>query len=281
MTYSIDSSDRFEYLLGKAIDGTITDEENNDLYDCLENPDVTTRFCYLEKAVELGYKYSYCPLGRAFLLGEGCEKSFEKARYWLEKSIENGMGGATLLGDCYRLGKEVAMNYETAWKYYSMVDCCDADADDECTLDNITIGNVTLGKSSFYLDRSLPVEWWEKEKKKISGDADDFAEMSFLYEKGSERWLFWIQKAADAENIFAMGEMLERLPTQEERNKYVDKILEIAPDYDDVFHCIGIKILKGDYPLDIKKKAADKIELTEYESKDRDLWMDYHTLRDE
>lgn len=277
-----DSENIFENLLKKIAAKSISSDEEDLLCEYFDDrQNSKERFSYLKRAAEAGYCYSFHLLGRAYLFGDGCERSFERACYWLEKSIENGMDGATLLGDCYRMGKEIAKNYEMAWKYYSMVDCYNADTDDEYTLDNISIGDVTLGKPSFGLHHSLPVDWWEFVMTKISGDSSCFAEMSLLYEEDSERWLFWIKKAADAGNIYAMGKVFERLPSQTERIKYFEQIYEITPKFDDDFHYIGIKILKGDYPPEIKEKVVKKIVLDESEKEDMDLLEQYYLFSDD
>lgn len=277
-----DSENIFDNLLKKVVAKSLSLDEEDLLCNYFDDEqDSKERFGHIKKAAEAGYCYSFHLLGRAYLFGEECDKSFEKAQYWLEKSIEKGFEGATLLGDCYRLGKGVAMDYEKAWKYYSKVDCFNPDADDEYTLDNISIGDVTLGKPSFGLNHSLPVDWWEFVMTKISGDSSCFAEMSRLYKEDGERWLFWIKKAADAGDIFAMGKLFERLPTQAERIKYFEQIYEIAPKFDDDFHCIGIKVLKGDYPPEIKEKAVKKIVLDESEKEDMDLLEQYDLFSDD
>lgn len=280
-----DSENIFENLVKKAVAAIMTDsdfnpEEEELFYKFIEDKDSNARFYYNKKAAEAGYLYSFYYVGRAYLFGDGCEKSFEKACYWLGKSIENGQDGATLLGDCYRLGKEVPMDYETAWKYYAKLNYSNLGPDDECTLDEKTIGDVTLGRPSFGLDHSLPVDWWEFVMTKISGDSSCFAEMSWLYKEDSERWLFWIKKAADAGDIFAMGKLFERLPTQDERIKYFEQIFEAAQGYDEAFHDIAKDIIKGDYPPEIKEKAVRKFVPFEYEKKDKELMDKYNCFVD-
>lgn len=278
-----DSENVFDNLLKKVAAKSLSLDEEDLLCDYFDDEqDSKERFGHIKRAAEAGYCYSFNLLGRAYLFGEGCEKSFEKACYWLEKSIENGQDGATLLGDCYRLGKEVPMDYETAWKYYAKLNYFNLGSDDECTLDEKYIGDVTLGRPVLgMLDNSLPVDWWEFVMTKISGDASCFTAMSWFYKEDSERWLFWIKKAADAGDIFAMGKLFERLPTQAERIKYFEQIYEIAPKYDDDFHYIGIKILKGDYPPEIKEKAVKKIILNESEKEDMDLLEEYWLLSED
>lgn len=280
MTQENDSNDRFEYLLERRINETITDEECDDYFDYFDNPDESARFSFLKRAAERGDRCSYYPLGRAFLFGKGCDKSFEKAVFWLEKSIENKEDGAGLLGDCYRLGIEVRKDYESAWKYYKKVDYVRATYDQE-TLDDKYIGNVTLGDLTIgMLDNSLPVEWWEFVMTKIEDSASFFADMSWLYKQDTDRWLYWRTKAAEAGDIGSMEDMLERLTSQAERNEYVERIIELAPDYDPVFHYLGIKIIMGDYPLEIKTKAVQKFELYDNECQDTELFETFYTLLD-
>ncbi len=269
-----DSEKIFDSLLKKiAAKNLSLDEEDllSEFFD--DEQDSKKRFNYIKRAAEAGHRFSFYSLGRAYILGEGCEHSFEKGLFWLKKSIESECDGNTLLGDCYRLGIGTDKNYEIAWEYYSHVKGAELDEteDDHRVFD--------LKSPDTYLD-DIPIDWWEFVMTKIRDDADCFAEMACFYKKDSERWLYWTKKAAEAGNILSMGYLLERLSTQEERNKYVEEIIDIAPAYDEAFHYIGVKVLKGDYPPKTKEKVVSKMVLYEYEKEDKELMEEYYCFVD-
>ena len=268
------SERNFDNLLKKAVTESLTPEEEELFYKFFDDEqDSKAKFNYNKRAAEAGYRFSFYSLGRAYILGEGCEPSFEKGLFWLKKSIESECDGNTLLGDCYRLGIGTDKNYEIAWEYYSHVKEAELDEteDDHRVFD--------LKSPDTYLD-DIPIDWWEFVMTKIRDDADCFAEMACFYKKDSERWLYWTKKAAEAGNILSMGYLLERLSTQEERNKYVEEIIDIAPAYDEAFHYIGVKVLKGDYPPKTKEKVVSKMVLYEYEKEDKELMEEYYCFVD-
>ncbi len=252
MNENNDSKKRFDILLEKVINETASDDEFNELFKYLEHPDLTERFKFLKDAAEKGYILSFYDLGRAYINGEGCEKSFENGRFWLEKSIANGKDGNTILGDCYRLGIEIEKNYETAWEYYSHLGVVE---DDE-TIDGFNARDILEPNGDLIDD--IPADWWEFVSTKTSGDVYSFGTMSMLYKEDTDRWFFWRKKAADAGDFFAAKDMLDRTSDPREQIRYIDRLLSSG---DDIRMSIDVamKVVYGDFPFELQVKAGNVI----------------------
>lgn len=249
-----DSEKQFDILLEKVINEPDLDDEFDKLFEYLEHPNLTKRFEYLKKAAEKGYDLSFFLLGRAYINGEGCEKSFENGKFWLEKSIANGRDGNTLLGDCYRIGTEVEKNYETAWEYYSHLGAVE---DDE-TIDGFNARDILEPNGDIIETKKIPVEWWEFVSTKTPGDVYSFGTMSMLYKEDTDRWFFWRKKAADAGDFFAAKDMLDRTSDLGEQIRYIDRLLSSEDDIR-LSIDIALKVVYGDYPFELQVKAGNVI----------------------
>ena len=274
------SDDRFEYLLSRAIAKTISSEEEDELWDnYFGTTDVEKSFKYFRTAVERSYVKAYYWLGRAFLLGEGCERSNADALHYLNLSIENGEPGHLELGDCYRLGLGVDKNFDIAWEHYSKAD----KYRDEETTDGFRLDDLMLRDSRCEIDMEpsgIPAEWWEFVMAKVPDAVSLFAEMTLFYKKNSDRWLYWIQKAAEQGVAWCMREMLDLTQDDAEKEKYITTILdsEYSDANDWVMEEVARTVIKGNFPEELKDKAAlilfDNDLITPEDEKDNDF-MDH------
>lgn len=126
------SDDRFEYLLSRAIAKTISSEKEDELWDnYFGTTDVEKSFKYFRTAVERSYVKAYYWLGRAFLLGEGCERSNADALHYLNLSIDLKI----ILIDIWR----------TALPRPTAVEC----AGQETSVQNLHVGGALIAFSKY------------------------------------------------------------------------------------------------------------------------------------
>ena len=248
----------FEELLNKAIAGAMSPQAEEEFQDeYLYQIDEAKAFKYLKTATERGYAPAYHELGKSYLLGKGCDESVEQALHYLNLALANGYEGDLELGDCYRLGLGVTRDFETAWKHYSKA-IEERGATNE-TIDDLRLNYLML-RESFDIDVScpnVPAEWWEFAMAKTGEPSAFFARMTVLYENNSERWLCWVQKAAEAGTVWCMKEMLDRIQDDVKRENYAAAIL--SADYaenDWVIEETALDVLAGKYPDALKKQAA-------------------------
>ena len=249
---------RFETLLKDAVAGTITPEAEDELAEeffFAENPEEA--FTYLKTAADRGYTEAYYWLARAYLNGDGCTKSIDQALHYFQLSVATGHQGCLELADCYRLGMGVERNYETAWEYYSRLFFAD-----ECTIDDFRLPDVILRNSECHIDElkesGIPAEWWEFAMTHVDGSPSLFGKMASLYEEKSERWLYWAKKAADGGDVLFMMKMLDVIPNEDDKQKTIAAILasDFTLENDWIIEETARKILAGEYPGELKEKAA-------------------------
>ncbi|MBP1584059.1 MAG: sel1 repeat family protein [Victivallales bacterium] len=270
------SDKRFEYLLGKAIAKTVTYDEDNELFKLYFDTDNQEwNFAHYLQAAKQGYIGAYASLGRAYLLGEGCEQSDDLAVEYLNKSVESGgTWGHGELGDCHRLGKGVPVDYELAWKFYNQ-----AREDGEQTLDGFEIrALIRFNFSEFAMSSDkIPVEWWEFVATKVGDDRQSFASpkdfpclcahMADLYQKGTPRWLHWIEIGAQGGNYCCLQTKLDMTKDEDERKRYITALFNIDCEEDFPNEQLARIIMNGDYPKELQDKAFEMM----YEF---DLWSD-------
>ncbi len=271
---------RFKELIQKAVDGTISDQEDEEIDQFFESKD---SFHYFKIAADYGYPYAYYVLGKAFLYGEHTEQSYPQALHYLNIAIQKDKWGNAELGDCYRLGRGVEKNFELAWKYYNQ-----AYLGDE-TLEEVTIRNLLL-LDLHYLDDigngKIAPEWWEfaitkaETRNNFFEDstqvADLFGEMTLLYEKDSPRYLYWVHKAADAGQPWCQKHLLDLAESDAEKEKYITAILDAPLDEknDWFLEDVARTAIKGNFSEEVKNQALlvlfdnDFISLEEYKDKE-------------
>ena len=71
---------------------------------------------WFEKSAEQGDSDAQVSLGSMYLYGEGVEQDLEKARYWIEKSVEQGnLNAQYCLGEFYYYGDAVERERAKYW----------------------------------------------------------------------------------------------------------------------------------------------------------------------
>ena len=203
----------FYNLLEKALKKTITEKEEFELWDYIdecESPDVE----FLKFACDKKYVPAYSTLGNIYSKGELCPQDWNKAiEYWEKTASEADKDYLRLdecyinLGDCYRLGNGVEKNFDTAYNYCQLAIENNQERGElpepaeilllACQDDDMIERMVKQGVSAEWCEYAIA-----RLEQPVSGIV--YRAMANAYTWGSEKCLYWMQRAANIGDLTAM-----------------------------------------------------------------------------
>lgn len=197
-------------LLAKIQKSEASTEDIENFYISYIDPIPVTAddFQKVKYASEHGCVDAYKCLGQAYLYGSGCEKNTASGMDLLRKSVDNKGPGSFLLGECYRTGYGVEIDFEEAYKWYDKA----FKQDDAGIFRNdglyVNPENILLRDNSADIIEISGIEpsWWEfviLKDQNVNLNSLDVLRLRFDPIQNSERYWFWTKRAAEAGSLYA------------------------------------------------------------------------------